>query len=140
MKRIYLDTNIFVAYHSSADSNKEQKKHIINAFKVFGDLTDVELWTSMWAVTEMVKVLILSIKMDSSRVSEIEKDLLNESRLEGIKIHFAEVSPVRNYDFKEFFYHIRKGILQYDSMRKNEENIFGYKYLNDYAVRAENTF
>jgi len=115
MKRIYLDTNIFVAYHSSADSNKEQKKHIINAFKVFGDLTDVELWTSMWAVTEMVKVLILSIKMDSSRVSEIEKDLLNESRLEGIKIHFAEVSPVRNYDFKEFFYHIRKGILQYDS-------------------------
>lgn len=115
MKKIYLDTNIFVAYFSGAASNKEQKKEIIDAFEVFLSLKDVELWTSMWTITEMVKVLILTIKMDSQKVSEIEKDLTNETRFLGMKLHFAEVSPIKNYDFKEFFYHIRKGILEYNS-------------------------
>jgi predicted nucleic acid-binding protein len=111
MKRIYLDTNILVVYYSNAESNKEQKKFVLDALSVFSQLNDVELWTSMWAVTEMVKVLVLNIKMDSNVVSEFEKDLLNESRLANIKIHFADVSPLKNYDFKEFFYHIRRGIL-----------------------------
>ncbi len=113
--KIYLDTNIFVSYFSPLRDNEEQKKFVIDAFKVFEQLEDVELWTSMWTITEMVKVLILSIKMKPEDVSEIEKDLLNECRLLGVKIHFADVSPIRNYDFKEFFYHIRKGILNYDS-------------------------
>ena len=115
MKKIYLDTNVFVAYYSGAESNKEQKKQLIQAFDVFKQLKDIELWTSMWTITEMVKVLILKIKMDATSVSEIEKDLTNESRLMDIKIHFANVSPGKDYDFKEFFYHIRKGILEHNS-------------------------
>lgn len=113
--KIYLDTNIFVAYYSHTESNKEQKKELMQALSVFSQLKDLELWTSMWAITELVKVLILNIKMDPSKVSVIESDLLNASRLEGIKLHFVDVSPSKDYDFREFFYHIRQGILSYDS-------------------------
>lgn len=113
--KIYLDTNIFVSYFSNLDDNKEQKGFVVEAFKIFEQLKDIELWTSMWAITELVKVLIIKIKMNSNSVSEIEKDLLNECRLLNVKIQFADVSPVKDYDFKEFFYHIRKGILTYDS-------------------------
>lgn len=115
MKRIYLDTNIFVSYYSQQESNREQKEAVITAFKVFEQLGDIELWTSMWTVTEMVKVLIRNIKLDPVQVSEIEQHLLNECRLLGLKIHFADVSPVKDYDFKEFFYHIREGVLSYSS-------------------------
>lgn len=115
MTKIYLDTNIFVSYYSHLESNKDQKQAVIAAFKVFEQLGDVELWTSMWTITEMVKVLILKIKMEQTRVSEIERELINECRLLGLKIHFADVSPDKDYDFKEFFYHIRNGILNYDA-------------------------
>ncbi|HPN54574.1 MAG TPA: type II toxin-antitoxin system VapC family toxin [Candidatus Moranbacteria bacterium] len=115
MNKIYLDTNIFVSYYSDEDSNRKQKEAVIAAFKVFEQLGDVELWTSMWTITEMVKVLIRNIKMDPEIVSEIEKELLNESRLLNLKIRFADVSPIKDYDFKEFFYHIRNGILNYNS-------------------------
>lgn len=117
MRKIYLDTNIFIAYYSAAESNKEQKEQVLAALSVFPLLSDVELWTSMWTITEMVKVLIKSktIKMSPDKVMEIETDLLNESRLGNIKIHIADVNPNKTYDFKEFFYHIRKGILMYDS-------------------------
>lgn len=115
MTKIYLDTNIFVSFYSPSADNKQQKEAVISAFTVFEQLGDVELWTSMWTITEMVKVLIRKIKMDAALVSEIEKELINECRLLKLKIHFADVSPVPDYDFKEFFYHIRKGILSYDS-------------------------
>ena len=115
MNKIYLDANIFISYYSPLTDNDSQKEAVIKAFKVLEQIKDIELWTSMWTITEMVKVLILNIKLDPVLVSEIEKDLLNECRLLNIKIHFAEVSPVKNYDFKEFFYHIRKGILSYNS-------------------------
>ena len=101
--KIYLDTNIFVSYFSNLNDNKEQKGFVVEAFKIFEQLKDIELWTSMWAITELVKVLIIKIKMDSNSVSEIEKDLLNECRLLNVKIQFADVSPVKDYDFKEFF-------------------------------------
>lgn len=116
MKRIYLDTNIFVASFSGSNSDKIKKKELEDAFKILSELKDIELVTSMWSITEMVKVLIVSpIKMDPEKVSEIEKDLVNEGRMYGFKIKFLEVSPSNGYDFKEFFYHIRKGILSNSS-------------------------
>jgi predicted nucleic acid-binding protein len=35
--------------------------------------------------------------------------------LRDLKIKFVEVSPKSDYDFTEFFYHIRRGILRYHS-------------------------
>jgi predicted nucleic acid-binding protein len=32
-----------------------------------------------------------------------------------LKIFFAEVSPQKDYDFTEFFWHVRQGILKYHS-------------------------
>jgi predicted nucleic acid-binding protein len=69
----------------------------------------------MWAVTEMVNILVSGKKMDRGAVTEIESQLLSERRLNNPKIHFTEVSPAKDYDFSEFFYHLRQGILRYHS-------------------------
>src|ERR1700728_3161804 len=46
---------------------------------------------------------------------EMENQLVSEKRLGNLKIYFADVSPQRDYDFPEFFYHVRQGILKYHS-------------------------
>ena len=64
----------------------------------------------MWAITEMVNVLVFRKKVDRGIVAEIENQLVNEGRLKDLKVHFVEVSPQKDYDFAEFFYHVRQGI------------------------------
>ncbi len=86
-----------------------------NAFAVFAQLKDIELCTSMWAVTEMVNILVSSKKMDRADVAEIESQLVSERRMRQLRIHFVEVSPHEEYDFTEFFYHVKQSILKYHS-------------------------
>jgi predicted nucleic acid-binding protein len=115
MRRIYLDSNIFIAYFS-VDKAEEPKKALVeNAVDVFGQLRDVQLWTSMWAITEMVNILVAAKKMNRGDVAEIEGQLVSERRLKGLKIYITEVSPQKDYDFREFFFHLRQGILRYHS-------------------------
>ncbi|PYU19353.1 MAG: hypothetical protein DMG32_24645 [Acidobacteria bacterium] len=115
MKRIYLDSNILIA-HYSLDRVEEAKKKIVeNALAVFAELKDIQLCTSMWAVTEMVNILVSRKKIDRGAVAEIESQLVSERRLKNLKIHFVEVSPQKDYDFAEFFYHVKQGILKYHS-------------------------
>ena len=115
MKRIYLDSNVLIA-HYSLDRAEEAKKGMVeNALAVFAELKDIQLCTSMWAVTEMVNILVSSKKMDRSLVALIEGQLVNERRLHDLRVHFVEVSPRKDYDFLEFFYHVREGVLQHHS-------------------------
>lgn len=115
MKRIYLDSNILIA-HYSVDKAEETKKEMVeNALTVFANLKDIQLCTSMWAVTEMVNVLVSNKKMDRGAVAEIESQLVSERRLNKLKICFTEVSPQKDYDFVEFFYQVKQGILKYHS-------------------------
>jgi predicted nucleic acid-binding protein len=86
-----------------------------NALVVFAQLNDVQLCTSMWAITEMVNILVSNKKMDRGQVAEVESQLVSERRLKDLKISFAEVSPQKDYDFTEFFWHVRQGILKYHS-------------------------
>lgn len=115
MRRIYLDSNILIS-HFSRDKAEDAKRSMVgNALKVFGQLRDVQLCTSMWAMTEMVNVLISQKKVERGEVAEIESQLVSERRLLDLKIQFLEVSPKKDYDFAEFFYHVRQGILEYHS-------------------------
>jgi predicted nucleic acid-binding protein len=115
MKRIYLDSNVLIA-HFAADKSEEAKKKLVeNALDVFSQLKDVQLCTSMWAVTEMVNILVSRKKMNRGEVAEIESQLVSERRLKNLKIFFLEVSPEKDYDFAEFFYHVRQGVLKYHS-------------------------
>jgi len=115
MKRIYLDSNILIAYYSEDKAEEYKRKSVENAMGVFAQLKDVQLCTSMWAVTEMVNILVSQKRMNRGIVAEIENQLVSEKRLGSLKIHFAEVSPQRDHDFLEFFYHVRQGILKYHS-------------------------
>lgn len=115
MKRIYLDSNVLIA-HFSVDRAEEAKKKLVeNALAVFAQLKDVRLCTSMWAITEMVNILVSGKKMDRGEVAELESQLVSERRLKDLKISFAEVSPQKDYDFADFFWHVRQGILKYHS-------------------------
>jgi predicted nucleic acid-binding protein len=86
-----------------------------NALDVFSQLKDVQLCTSMWAITEMVNILVSSKNMDRGVVAELENKLVNEKRLRNLKIQMVDVSPENDYDFGEFFYHVRQGILNFHS-------------------------
>lgn len=116
MRRIYLDSNILIA-HFSLDKAEEPKKVLVeNALKVLAELRDLQLWTSTWAVTEMVNVLISSKRMAPGDVAQIESQFVSERRLDILKVQLiTEVSPRKDYDFSEFFYHVRQGILKYHS-------------------------
>jgi len=63
----------------------------------------------------MVNVLTSQKKMDHKDVAEIESQLVNEKRLKNLKLYLLEVSPRKDYDFAEFFFHVRQGILKYHS-------------------------
>ncbi len=115
MKRIYLDSNVLIAYHSLDKAEETKKKMVEEAFAVFAELKDIQLCTSMWAVTEMVNILVSSKKIDRGTVAEIESQMVSERRLKNLRIHFVEVSPQKDYDFAEFFYHVKQGILKYHS-------------------------
>jgi predicted nucleic acid-binding protein len=115
MKRIYLDSNVLIAYHSLDKAEEPKKKMVEEALAVFAQLKDTQLCTSMWAVTEMVNILVSGKKMDRGVVADIENQLVNEKRLKDLKIQIIEVSPRKDYDFAEFFYHVKLGILRYHS-------------------------
>lgn len=115
MKRIYLDSNVLIAYHSLDKAEEPKKKMVEEALAVFAQLKDTQLCTSMWAVTEMVNILVSGKKMDRGVVAEMEERLVNEKRLSTLKIQLVDVSPDRDYDFAEFFYHVRQSILRYHS-------------------------
>lgn len=115
MKRIYLDSNVLIAYYSTDKVEEVKRKAVQDALAVFGDLKDVQLCTSMWALTEMVNILVSRKNLDRLVVAEIESQLVSEKRLKGLKIQIVEVSSDRDYDFSEFFFHVKQGILKYHS-------------------------
>jgi len=115
MKRIYLDSNILIAHYSTDQPEEPKRKLVESALSVFAELKGVQLCTSMWAVTEMVNILISRKQMDRGAVAELENQLVNEKRLGKLKLSVCEVSSQKDYDFSEFFYHVRQGILKYHS-------------------------
>jgi predicted nucleic acid-binding protein len=115
MRRIYLDSNVFIAHFSTDKSEETKKKMVETALAVFQQLKDVQLCTSLWAITEMVNILVSAKRMDRANVGDIESQLVSERRIQSLKIHFVEVSPDKDYDFAEFFFHVKQSILKYHS-------------------------
>jgi predicted nucleic acid-binding protein len=115
MKRIYLDSNILISYFSTDKAEETKNKLVSEALAVFAQLKDLQLCTSIWAITEMVNILVSQKKMPLGTVAEIESQLMSERRLRNLKIGLVEVSPDKDYDFAEFFYHVRQSILKYHS-------------------------
>lgn len=115
MSRIYLDSNILIAYYSSHKPEEPKKVLVEQSLDAFSQIKDVELCTSMWAVTEMVNILVSAHNMDRGLVAQLETQLVNEKRLGRLKVRFVEVSPKKDYDFGEFFFHVKQGILKFHS-------------------------
>ena len=115
MKRVYLDSNILIAHYSTGRAEEAKKKLVESTLDAYSQLKDAQLCTSVWVITEMVNILVSNKKMGRGEVAEIESQLVSERRLNNLKIQIVEVSPQKSYDFVEFFYHLRQGILRYHS-------------------------
>jgi predicted nucleic acid-binding protein len=115
MTRIYVDSNILIAYYSTDRAEESKKNMVQRALEIFAHAKDIPLCTSMWAVTEMVNILISSKKMDRGEVANIESRLVSERRIANLKLVLLDVSPRKDYDFAEFFYHVRQRIIEYHS-------------------------
>jgi predicted nucleic acid-binding protein len=115
MRLIYLDTNVLVASYAVDEAENEKKTLAERAFAVFQQLSDVELCTSMWAVTEMVNTLVREKKMERGAVAEVASTLQRKKRLWNLKISFVEVSPQKNYNFDDFFVDVGEAIHAYRS-------------------------
>lgn len=116
-KKIYLDSCILIAYFSITKEELEKKEIIKAAFSVIKKLNlDVRIYTSRWAIAEMINILLSRMKLKNDYVLSCESALLNSQRIENIKVEIVNVEgDVLKYDFQEFFYNIRECILKYHS-------------------------
>jgi predicted nucleic acid-binding protein len=48
MKRVYLDSNILIAYHSLDKAEESKKRMVEETLAAFAQLKDTKLCTSMW--------------------------------------------------------------------------------------------
>jgi predicted nucleic acid-binding protein len=115
MDQVYLDSNILIACYAGDSVEASRKILVEQAFKAFAELKDVQLCTSMWALAEAYKVLLSRKKMKREDVSVIETQLLHEKRLLNAKLKLVDVSPESDYDFDEFFFHVRQAVVSYPS-------------------------
>lgn len=68
MNLIYLDSNILIALHSRDKAEEEKRRQAQGALSALRQLRDVSLCTSMWAITEMVNILLSSKRMEPMEV------------------------------------------------------------------------
>ena len=108
-KRIYIDSNIFISLFLKRDGYK----NIEHFFEERVNDLDLQFCTSDWTITEVVKVLVTECKVEPERVARYTEELERERRICGVKFEFVDVSPVKGYDFQEFFYHVQKTVLEY---------------------------
>jgi predicted nucleic acid-binding protein len=94
--------------------SKAKNQLVHNALAVFANARDVWLCTSVWAVTEMVNILISSKRIDPAKVNEIERRISLES-FGNLQMNILEVSPERTCSFSNFFADVRLRILSYHS-------------------------
>ena len=95
MTRIYVDSNILIAYYSTDRAEESKKNMVQRALEIFAHAKDISLCTSMWAVTEMVNILISSKKMDRGEVANIESRLVSERRIANLKLVLLDVSRAK---------------------------------------------
>lgn len=108
-KNIYIDANIFISIFLKRKGYEKIEKF----FKEDAQDLDLRFCTSEWTLTEIVKVLVGVYKIDSEKVAEYIQGLIRAKRICGVKFYFIEVSPIKGYDFQEFFYDVQKTVLEY---------------------------
>ena len=113
LKQIYIDACILIAIFSSHKEEIEKKKVVMKCLDLMETFKDIQLFTSSWAIAEMLNVLISRHKMKPGKVREIEEQIIHTERIRSLKIHLLDASPLKNYSVREFLYHVHKVILAY---------------------------
>jgi len=115
MKKIYLDTNIFVALLAKGKSVETDNRKIVkNALKIFSKFGNVRLLTSIWTITEMAKALINQKKMSNKIVASIVNEVVSTNKLAEFEVEILEVHPKKGYGFNNFFDDVREKMILYN--------------------------
>jgi len=109
VKKIYLDSCIFIAY---IDINDNNHQNVNKFFQNVEKRNDIELHSSSWALTETIKVLLIDKHMPKKKVQEFAERLLRETRLLNVKFKWLRSEDKPSYDLDEFFYLFQSKILE----------------------------
>lgn len=109
-KDVYVDANIFISVFLERKGCEKIRDFFDGKF---GDISSLNFVTSDWTLTEIVRVLITSYKIDNERVAAYVEELSRVRRICGVRFKFIDVASVEGYDFSEFFYDIQKTVLEY---------------------------
>lgn len=109
VKKIYLDSCVFIAYLDPNDPNNINVHNFLNKIE---NRNDLELYTSSWTLTETIKVLLVDKGFLKKDVQESAERLLRESRLGNIKFKWLRSEDKPSYNLDEFFYHYQLKILE----------------------------
>ena len=111
VKKIYLDSGIFIAYKNYNDSEDKHLK--VKKFLEYGNKNvNVEFYASSWTLTEAIKVLITNKNIEPQKVIEFSEKILRTRRLGKMKFHWLPISEIKGYDLDEFFYDIQVRLLK----------------------------
>lgn len=115
MRKIYLDSNILVAFFADGKNAENERKNIITrAMSNFAQLSNIRIVTSLWAITEMAKILINEKKMSNKIVAQIVNNFVKLPKLGQCEIKIIDVSPRKKYRFNNFFDDIKEKMILYN--------------------------
>ncbi len=114
--RIYLDSCVLIAFFSTHEEEKENKKEINSVLSIMEEIKDIELCISHWTISEFINIMLSRHKLTNEVVLQYESRLLNKKRLGNIKLYILDINgDNKKYDLQEFIYDIRENILKYHS-------------------------
>lgn len=107
--RIYLDSCIFIAYTYEKDKRHNLMKQAIQNMEKL----DVEVFSSEWALAELVKSLIKDYGYLKDIALGIMNDYKQKKKIGNVEIKWVGIDTIRKYDnFDQFFEHLRTQLLE----------------------------
>ncbi|MCK5493380.1 MAG: PIN domain-containing protein [Candidatus Omnitrophica bacterium] len=110
MRKIYLDSCVFVAFLDCTDINHSKVKTFIQKNR---DRMDVIFFASSWTLTETLKVLLVSKNWNVDKVFETSENLLRIKRLGDLKFNWLPAPEKNGYDLDDFFYEFQQKIFRH---------------------------
>lgn len=105
-QKIYLDACIFTSFKNESHPNHEVVKKSISSMEKL----DIEIYSSEWALFEMIKVLIKDYGFQKSKAEKIAKEIKTNSKIGNLKINWIEIDG-KKYKFNDFFEYLKNKLI-----------------------------
>lgn len=100
---LYLDACIFIANSHSKHENHESVKTCIDSLENF----EIDLFSSEWALIEMMRVLIRDYGYSQENAERIANDYRKKSKIGKLKVNFIDLDSDKSLNFNKFFEYLK---------------------------------